>query len=66
MYTKDLYMNLEVDFSEYVEMKKVLEKLGLEIFDMTKSTPETARLDGGDVIFTGSEFFVGHSSLGVG
>lgn len=43
-------------------MKKVVQGLGLEIYDMTKSLQNDAHLDGGDVIFTGSEFFVGHST----
>ena len=43
-------------------MKKVVQRLGLEIFDMTESSQYDAYMDGGDVIFTGTEFFVGHST----
>ena len=39
-------------------MKKMMEKLGLKIVEMV----EPGRLDGGDVLFTGKEFFVGLSS----
>ena len=43
---------------ETAEVKKALEKLGLNIVEMV----EPAKLDGGDVLFTGQEFFVGLSS----
>jgi dimethylargininase len=46
---------------EHVEMRKALESLNLEIFDMTLASDENAFCDGGDVLFTGKEFFVGHS-----
>ncbi|CAL1592713.1 unnamed protein product [Knipowitschia caucasica] len=39
-------------------MKEALKKLGLTIVEMTD---ENATLDGGDVLFTGQEFFVGLS-----
>ncbi|XP_034167607.2 N(G),N(G)-dimethylarginine dimethylaminohydrolase 1 isoform X2 [Pangasianodon hypophthalmus] len=39
-------------------MKNALKALGLNIVEMTD---ESARLDGGDVLFTGQEFFVGLS-----
>ncbi len=38
-------------------MKKMMEHLGLKIVEMV----EPGRLDGGDVLFTGREFFVGQS-----
>ena len=38
-------------------MRRVLEKLGLRVIEMV----EPGRLDGGDVLFTGKEFFVGQS-----
>ncbi len=38
-------------------MKEMMEKLGLKIVEMV----EPGRLDGGDVLFTGKEFFVGQS-----
>lgn len=41
-----------------VEMKQTLKDLGLKIVEMTD---ENATLDGGDVLFTGREFFVGLS-----
>lgn len=34
----------------------------IEIVDMVAETEESARLDGGDVLFTGHEFFVGMSA----
>lgn len=40
-------------------MKRALEELGLPIFEM--KNPD-ATLDGGDVLFTGREFFIGLSS----
>ncbi|XP_053710241.1 N(G),N(G)-dimethylarginine dimethylaminohydrolase 1 isoform X1 [Synchiropus splendidus] len=43
---------------ETVLMKETLKKLGLNIVEMTD---ENATLDGGDVLFTGREFFVGLS-----
>ena len=43
---------------ETTAVRKALEKLGLQIVDMV----EPATLDGGDVLFTGREFFVGLSS----
>ena len=39
-------------------MKKMMESLGLKIVEMK----DPGRLDGGDVLFTGKEFFVGQSS----
>ncbi|CAL8256793.1 unnamed protein product [Merluccius merluccius] len=44
--------------TETVAMKSALEELGLNIVEMTD---EDATLDGGDVLFTGLEFFVGLS-----
>ncbi|KAG1960540.1 N(G),N(G)-dimethylarginine dimethylaminohydrolase 1 [Pimephales promelas] len=44
--------------NETVAMKDALTKLGLNIVEMTD---ESATLDGGDVLFTGKEFFVGLS-----
>ena len=38
-------------------MKKMMETLGLKIVEME----EPGRLDGGDVLFTGREIFVGQS-----
>ena len=38
-------------------MKQMLEKLGLKVVEMV----EPGRMDGGDVLFTGREFFVGDS-----
>ncbi|CAB4040025.1 Hypothetical predicted protein [Paramuricea clavata] len=43
---------------ETVAVRKTLEKLGLKIIDMT----DPALLDGGDVLFTGQELFVGLTS----
>ncbi|XP_032884990.1 N(G),N(G)-dimethylarginine dimethylaminohydrolase 1 isoform X1 [Amblyraja radiata] len=43
---------------EVTAIKKVLSDLGLKIVEMTD---ETATLDGGDILFTGKEFFVGLS-----
>ena len=43
---------------ESVSMKKMMAQLGLKIVEMV----EPGRLDGGDVLFTGKEFFVGISS----
>ncbi|KAF5901433.1 N(G),N(G)-dimethylarginine dimethylaminohydrolase 1 isoform X1, partial [Clarias magur] len=43
---------------ETVAMKNILKKLGLNIMEMMD---ESATLDGGDVLFTGQEFFVGLS-----
>lgn len=43
---------------ESVKMKKVLEDLGLTVQEMN----QPATLDGGDVLFTGKEFFVGLST----
>jgi len=40
-------------------MRKALEQAGLEIFDMTEE-PDS-HVDGGDVLFTGSEIFIGDS-----
>ncbi|XP_032238382.2 N(G),N(G)-dimethylarginine dimethylaminohydrolase 1 [Nematostella vectensis] len=42
---------------EAAAMKEVLKKLGFDLVEMK----EPARLDGGDVLFTGKEFFVGIS-----
>ena len=42
---------------ETTAIKKALENLGLEIITM----PSHAEMDGGDVLFTGNEFFVGLS-----
>lgn len=42
---------------ETVAMKTVMERMGLNIVEMT----DPARMDGGDVLFTGREFFVGLS-----
>ncbi len=39
-------------------MKQMMEKLGLRLVEMV----DPGRLDGGDVLFTGREFFVGLSS----
>ncbi len=39
-------------------MKEAIEALGLNVVEMT----DPARMDGGDVLFTGREFFVGQSS----
>lgn len=39
-------------------MKRVMEQLGLKVVEMV----EPGRLDGGDVLFTGREFFVGQST----
>lgn len=44
---------------EVTAIKKVLSDLGLNIVEMTD---ETAALDGGDILFTGKEFFVGLSA----
>ncbi|KAH0618454.1 hypothetical protein JD844_017674, partial [Phrynosoma platyrhinos] len=50
---------LKCAFDQQVEaMKRALESLGLNIVEMTD---EQATLDGGDVLFTGREFFVGLS-----
>merc|ERR1711962_522658 len=46
---------------EHEEMRKALESLGMQVFDMTKSPETNAFCDGGDVLFTGFEFFVGDS-----
>lgn len=47
---------------ETIEMRKTLEKIsGLEIAEM-KELDANATLDGGDVMFTGSELFIGVSS----
>jgi len=42
-------------------MRKALKSMNLEIFDMTKSSSKNALCDGGDVLFTGIEIFVGDS-----
>ncbi len=39
-------------------MKEAVTKLGLNVVEMT----EPGRMDGGDVLFTGREFFVGQSA----
>jgi len=47
---------------EKEEMKKVLMKInGMEIFEMSKLNKE-ANLDGGDVLYTGTEMFIGLSA----
>jgi len=47
---------------EKVEMKKCVEKIkGLKIFEMSEMD-EKATLDGGDVLYTGKELFVGMST----
>lgn len=43
---------------ETVAMKRVMEGLGLTVVDMVNP----ATMDGGDVLFTGKEFFVGIST----
>ena len=43
---------------EKVAMKKMMEKLGMKIVEMV----EPGCMDGGDVLFTGKEFFVGLST----
>ncbi len=43
---------------ERVGMKDAVTKLGLNVVEMT----EPGRMDGGDVLFTGREFFVGQSA----
>ncbi len=43
---------------ETVAMKEAVTKLGLSVVEMT----EPGRMDGGDVLFTGREFFVGQSA----
>ena len=43
---------------ESVAMKKMMEQLGLKVVEMV----EPGCLDGGDVLFTGKEFFVGQST----
>ncbi|KAM6962712.1 N(G),N(G)-dimethylarginine dimethylaminohydrolase 1 isoform 1-T1 [Aplochiton taeniatus] len=48
----------ESRIKETVAMKQALKDLDLKIVEMTD---ETATLDGGDVLFTGREFFVGLS-----
>ncbi|XP_055486760.1 N(G),N(G)-dimethylarginine dimethylaminohydrolase 1 isoform X2 [Leucoraja erinacea] len=45
--------------NQVTAIKKVLSDLGLNIVEMTD---ETAALDGGDILFTGKEFFVGLSA----
>nr|CAH17923.1 dimethylarginine dimethylaminohydrolase [Suberites domuncula] len=42
---------------ETVAMKEAMEKIGLKIVEML----DPGRMDGGDVLFTGKEFFVGQS-----
>jgi len=42
-------------------MRKALELLKLEVFDMNDNSVDEAFCDGGDVLFTGAEFFVGNS-----
>ena len=44
---------------EAKEMRKALEQAGVEVFDMTEE-PDS-HVDGGDVLFTGSEIFIGDS-----
>ncbi|OBS70413.1 hypothetical protein A6R68_01043 [Neotoma lepida] len=51
--TEQEHLNVNVDM-----MKEALEKLQLNIVEMKD---ENATLDGGDVLFTGREFFVGLS-----
>ena len=45
---------------ETAHMKRLLERMGMEIHEIENIDPE-ATLDGGDVLFTGREFFVGLS-----
>ena len=45
--------------AEAKEMRKALEQTGVEVFDMTEE-PDS-HVDGGDVLFTGSEIFIGDS-----
>ena len=47
---------------ETAHMKRLLERMGMEIHEIENIDPE-ATLDGGDVLFTGREFFVGLSHL---
>ena len=46
---------------ETAYMKHFLENMGMEIHEIEKIDPE-ARLEGGDVLFTGREFFIGLST----
>ena len=43
---------------EVTAMKEAVTVMGLEVVEMTDS----GRMDGGDVLFTGREFFVGQSN----
>ena len=43
---------------EVTAMKEVVTVMGLEVVEMT----DPGRMDGGDVLFTGREFFVGQSN----
>ena len=52
-----LFAGHETRRGESEAMRKMLEKLGLRIVEMV----DPGRLDGGDVLFTGKEFFVGQS-----
>ena len=42
-------------------MRKALASMNLEILDMTQSSSQNALCDGGDVLYTGIEIFVGDS-----
>ena len=44
---------------EVTAMKEPVTVMGLEVVEMT----DPGRMDGGDVLFTGREFFVGQSNL---
>ncbi len=52
------YAGHESRRGEIVAMKEAVQTLGMEVVEMT----DPARMDGGDVLFTGREFFVGQSS----
>uniref|UniRef100_A0A673J723 Dimethylarginine dimethylaminohydrolase 1 n=1 Tax=Sinocyclocheilus rhinocerous TaxID=307959 RepID=A0A673J723_9TELE len=52
------FLGLNVFLFQTEAMKAALTELGLNIVEMTN---ESATLDGGDVLFTGREFFVGLS-----
>ena len=43
---------------EVTAMKEAVTVMGLEVVEMT----DPGRMDGGDVLFTGREFFVGQSN----
>uniref|UniRef100_A0A663MGV3 Dimethylarginine dimethylaminohydrolase 1 n=1 Tax=Athene cunicularia TaxID=194338 RepID=A0A663MGV3_ATHCN len=54
----DTLFSKQLSFKQVETMKRVLESLNLNIVEMVD---ENATLDGGDVLFTGREFFVGLS-----